>query len=223
MLLEVCANSLESAMAAQKGGAHRIELCHDLTVGGLTPDLETLKQVKSQIDIPVYVLIRCRAGDFCYSEQELALMETQIKQVTELQFPGVVFGCLDAHNQVDQAATVRLMRAAGYMDVTFHKAFDEVLDPLEALDCLRDLGVQRILTSGGKTTALEGLEVLADLVDEAGDDLIIMPGGGIRPVNLKELIETGASEYHSACIKNGEVKTDAPMVSELVEILNSSY
>ena len=223
MLLEVCANSLESAIAAQKGGAHRIELCQDLMVGGLTPDLDTLKQVKAQIDIPVYVLIRCRAGDFCYSEEELALMQDQIRQVAGLQFPGVVFGCLDAQGQVDQDATTRLMEAAGYMDVTFHKAFDEVPDQLEALDCLRDLGIQRILTSGGKNTALEGVEALADLVDEASEDLIIMPGGGIRPANLETIMETGAREYHSACIKPGADRTDADMVSALVDILKSAY
>ena len=219
MLLEVCANSLESVLAAQAGGAQRIELCHDLSVGGLTPSLKTLEEVRAQIDIPVYVLIRCRAGNFCYSKEELLLMETQIKQVAALQFPGVVFGCLDAHQKIDHDATLKLMEAAGYMDVTFHKAFDEVADPFEALDALRDLGVQRILTSGGKRTAIEGREVLADLVDEAGDEVVIMPGGSIRPENLPLLLETGATEFHSSCIISGQSRTDEKTVRNMVAML----
>ena len=219
MLLEVCANSLESALAAQKGGADRIELCHDLSVGGLTPSMETLEEVKARIDIPVYVLIRCRVGNFCYSKEELLVMEAQIKQVAALQFPGVVFGCLDEHQKIDHDATLKLMEAAGYMDVTFHKAFDEVPDPFEALDALRELGIQRILTSGSKRTAIEGNEVLADLVDEAGDEVIIMPGGSIRPENLPLLLETGAAEYHSSCVISGQSITDESTVSEMIRIL----
>jgi len=222
MLLEVCANSLESAIAAQKGGAHRIELCQNLEVGGLTPSLELLEQVKAQIDIPVYVLIRSRAGDFCYSEQELTTMETQIKQVTALHFPGVVIGCLDENQQINHEATTRLMEAAGYIDVTFHKAFDEVPDAFEALDTLREMGIQRILTSGCAKTALEGLDTLAELVDEAEDELIIMPGGSIRPENLDTIMESGASEYHSSGIISGQSVTNQQAVAQMITLLKGA-
>lgn len=220
MLLEVCANSLESALNAQEGGADRLELCQNLEVGGLTPDLETLKQVKKQVDIPVYVLIRCRAGDFHYTQKEIQLMEEQIRTMARLQFPGVVLGCLDSHQHIDQETTMRLMEAAGYMDVTFHRAFDEVPDVFEALDTLKELGIQRILTSAGPGGASENLDKLTELVEEAEDELIIMPGGGIRPLNIRAIMETGAIEFHSACMQSGENRVNVEMVQQLKKALS---
>ena len=212
MLFEVCANSPESALNAQKGGADRLEICQNLAVGGLTPSLETLQQIKSQIDIPVYVLIRDRQGGFYYSQAELQTMADQISMVSDLQFPGVVLGCLDAHDRINEEATLRLMQAAGDMDVTFHRAFDLVPDVFEALDTLKELGIQRVLTSGGLGGASENIATLTELVEEAETDLIIMPGGGIRPDNIRAIMETGAAEYHSSCLRSGETITQPEMV-----------
>ena len=215
MLFEICTNSLESALNAQKGGADRLEVCQNLETGGLTPSLETLQQIKSQIDIPVYVLIRNRPGGFYYSPAELQTMTDQISMVSDLQFPGVVLGCLDARDRVDEEAPLRLMQAAGDMDVTFHRAFDLVPDVFEALDTLKELGIQRVLTSGGPGGASENIGTLTELVEEAEGELIIMPGGGIRPDNIRAIMETGATEYHSSCLRSGETVTEPEMVKRL--------
>lgn len=216
MLLEVCANSLTSALNAQKGGAHRIELCDNLAVGGVTPSPETMRVVKARLDLPVYVLIRPRAGDFVYSATEAQTMIEQIKLVADMGFPGVVIGALTTRNRIDEVLTYKLMQAAGFMDVTFHRAFDEVEDHFEALDCLKELGIQRVLTSGGASTAMDGYGLLSELIEEADDEVIIMPGGSIRPANFEELITLGAKEYHSACIPAGEEFTSELMVKEMI-------
>ncbi|WP_141719762.1 copper homeostasis protein CutC [Roseivirga misakiensis] len=212
--LEVCANSIESALNAQNGGADRIELCMELSVGGLTPSKGTIQLAMELLEIPVYVLIRPRSGDFHYSKLELEVMKEDILFCTQAGCHGVVFGALHADRRIDQSATELLMDAAGYMDVTFHRAFDVVPNYFEAMDTLRDLGVQRILTAGGQGNCSDNIETLGELVEEAEDDLIIMPGGGLRPENLDLLKETGALEYHSSAIINGPY-TDLKIVRKL--------
>ena len=154
-------------------------------------------------------------GGFYYSQAELQTMTDQIGMVSDLQFPGVVLGCLDSHDRIDEEATLRLMQAAGDMDVTFHRAFDLVPDVFEALDTLKELGIQRILTSGGPGGASENIGTLTELVEEAKRELIIMPGGGIRPDNIRAIMETGATEYHSSCLRSGETITQPEMVKRL--------
>lgn len=219
MILEICANSLESAMNAEKGGANRIELCTNLEVGGLTPSRELIEAVKDVLDIPVYVLIRPRKGDFVYTPDELEGMKSDISFCFEVGCQGVVFGALNRQKIIDEDATNMLMKAAKFMDVTFHRAFDLVEDHIEGLNTLKELGVQRILTSGCNGTAVQGFEMLCELVDEAEDEVIIMPGGGIRPNNIDQVLKTGATEYHSAALApNGQI-SDPDMVKELVEII----
>jgi copper homeostasis protein len=221
MVLEICANSLQSAVNAELGGADRIELCTNLEVGGVTPSKSLIQSVRNTLIIPVYVLIRPRGGDFVYSTEELEQMENEILFSREAGCEGVVFGALNKRNTIDERATTVLLKAAKFMDVTFHRAFDRLDDHLEGLNTLKELGIQRILTSGCNGTALQGIEMLSELVDEAEDEVIIMPGGGIRPENIIELLSTGANEYHSAAILPNTHVTDTEMVRELVRIIRA--
>ncbi len=217
--LEICANSIESALNAQNGKADRVELCSELSVGGITPSKGMIQMARELLDIPLYVLIRPRSGDFCYSIMELEIMKEDIAYCAEVGCDGVVFGALTTDRRIDQAKTMLLMQEAGFMDVTFHKAFDEVKNQFEALDTLKELGVQRILTSGGAETAEKGYEVLGELIEEAEDEVIIMPGGGIRPENIGLLKELGATAYHSAAMINGAKHADLEIIKSLRKAL----
>lgn len=219
MILEICANSLQSAINAEQGGANRIELCTNLEVGGTTPSKELIRSVRNVLKIPVYVLIRPREGNFIYTSDELEQMKSDISFCLEIGCRGVVFGALNREGTIDESATIFLMKAAKFMDVTFHRAFDLLEDHVEGLNTLKELGVQRILTSGCNGTALEGYEMLSELVDEAEEEVIIMPGGGIRPENIKRLLNTGAVEYHSAAMLPNSEVTNSKMVEELTEII----
>jgi copper homeostasis protein len=221
MLLEICANSIESALNAQNGGADRIELCTHLEVGGLTPSHGLIKVAKELLNIPIYVLIRPRAGDFVYSKMEMEVMKEDIQFCAEIGCAGVVIGSLNADRTICWEQTEQLLEKAGFMDVTFHRAFDQCQNPFEALETLREMGIQRVLTSGCPNSAIDGLETLGELVDEADDDIIVMPGGGIRPENLKILLQTGASEYHSSAIPKGESTTNIEMVKALKMIVKN--
>lgn len=221
MLLEICANSIESALNAQNGGADRIELCTHLEVGGLTPSHGLIKVAKELLNIPIYVLIRPRAGDFMYSKIEMEVMKEDVQFCAEMGCAGVVIGCLNGDRTICWEQTEQLLEKAGYMDVTFHRAFDQCPNPFEALETLREMGIQRVLTSGCPTSAINGVETLGELVDEADDDIIVMPGGGIRPENLKTLLQTGASEYHSSAIPKGENTTSIEMVKALKMIVKN--
>lgn len=213
--LEICANSIESALNAQNGGADRVELCSELSVGGITPSKGMIQMAKELLDIPLYVLIRPRSGDFNYSIMELEIMKEDIAFCAEIGCHGVVIGALTQDRHIDQSKTTQLMQAAQFMDVTFHKAFDAVQNQFEALDTLRDLGVQRILTSGGAENAVMGIDTLGELMDEADEEIIIMPGGGIRPENIEVLKGIGALEYHSAAMVNEGRHADLNMIKEL--------
>jgi len=199
MVLEICANSYASAIAAQAGGADRIELCENLNEGGTTPSFGTLQKVREDLTIRLYVLIRPRAGDFCYSDEEYAIMRKDILLCKDIGCDGVVIGLLNPDGTVDHERTRELVALAAPMGVTFHRAFDASNDGFEALETIIDCGCERILTSGMKNTALEGIEYLNLLVKRAGERITIMPGSGINEQNIKQLaLKTGAQEFHTS-------------------------
>ncbi|MEH6308197.1 copper homeostasis protein CutC [Olivibacter sp. CPCC 100613] len=197
MILEICANSLASALAAQNGGAQRIELCENLNEGGTTPSYGTIISVRKQLDIKVYVLIRPRSGDFFYSDDEFSVMKEDIKICKKLGCDGVVIGLLDQYGNVDTKRTKELVNLANPMGVTFHRAFDCSNDGLKALEDIINCGCERILTSGMHNTAIEGSSFLKVLVDRSAGRINIMPGSGINEQNILILKETtSAKEYH---------------------------
>ncbi|RTQ49632.1 copper homeostasis protein CutC [Hymenobacter gummosus] len=229
--LEVCAASFASALAAEAGGAHRIELCQNLAQGGITPSYGLIREVRRQLSIPVFVLIRPRPGHFVYSPAERAIMRADIEQCRALGCAGVVLGVLDAAGRVDVAACQELVAAAGPLPVTFHRAFDECPDQAAALEDVIGLGCQRVLTSGGQPTAPAGLPRLAALVRQAAGRVSVMPGAGISPATIRAVLEgSGAREFHSSArgpvvpaarglFGVAEAETDAAVVAELVRRL----
>lgn len=217
--LEICANSVESALNAQNGGADRVELCMELSVGGVTPSKGMIQLARELLEIPLYVLIRPRSGDFHYSTMEMEIMKEDIAYCAELGCNGVVIGALTSNREIDHFKTVSLMNAAGFMDVTFHRAFDQVPNHFEAMDTLRELGVQRVLTSGGPGNAIDNVDMLYELIEEAEDEIIIMPGGGIRTENLSVLLETGALEYHSSALLKDEANSNLDVIKQLRKVL----
>ena len=194
---EICANSVASCIAAQKGGANRVELCAGIPEGGTTPSYGMIRNARESISIALNVIIRPRGGDFLYSESEIKEMVYDIQIAKKLGADGLVFGCLNPDGSVDMRAMKTLMNAAGDTPVTFHRAFDHTCDPFKALEDIISLGCVRILTSGCKPTALEGADLLAQLVEKAGDRIISLPGCGVREDNIAELARlSGAREFH---------------------------
>lgn len=197
-LLEISVDSVGKALAAERGGADRIELCADLSVGGLTPSRELLRDVREKVYIPVYSMIRPRAGDFVYSDAELGEMERSIAVARECGMDGVVTGVLRKGPKINVSRTRRLVDLARPLPVTFHRAFDECADLRKALDAVMQTGAARILTSAGAKTALQGAAKLAELVAAARDRILILPGAGITASNIAKIIEqTGAIEFHA--------------------------
>lgn len=200
VLLEAAVESLEDALAAIEGGADRLELCASLDVGGTTPSEALIADVVERVAIPVFVMIRPRGGSFVYSTFEMEQMRRDIDRARELGADGVVFGVLASSNRIDAIRTQSLVDAAGDMPVTFHRAFDRVADRFDALESLVDLGIGRVLTSGGAATAPEGLSELRELVESADERITILAGGGVRFNNVQELVEeTGVAEVHARC------------------------
>ena len=198
LLLEISVESTQAAVAAERGGAQRIELCADLRLGGLTPSEELMRSVRVRITLPIFAMIRPRAGDFVYSAKELAQMRRDIDVAKRLGMDGIVLGLLTRERRVDLADTRELRKAAEPLPVTFHRAFDDAADLNAALEDVVDAGAARILTSGGSATAPGGVERLAHLVAEAKDRIVIVPGGGINASNALHVArETGARELHS--------------------------
>jgi copper homeostasis protein len=198
-LFEACIGSAESAIAAQEGGADRVELCANLLEGGTTPSAGSIQLARERIDIGLQVMIRPRGGDFCYTDVEFEIMKLDIEVAKKLGADGVVIGLLNPDGSIDKVRTAELVELAQPMNVTCHRAFDMSRDPYEALEDLIDLGLNRILTSGQEITAFEGLDLIADLVQTAGDRIIIMPGGGIHERNIQKIVEqSGAKEVHAA-------------------------
>ncbi|GIM61759.1 copper homeostasis protein CutC [Capnocytophaga canis] len=196
MIYEICASSFESARNAQLAGANRIELCSELGVGGVTPSYGLIKKVMDELSIENCVLIRPRSGNFTYTDEEFDVMLRDITFCRELGCKGVVTGVLNTDNTIDKERTQQLIEAAGDIDFIYHRAFDCVPNPEEALHLLKTLGVKRILTSGGKKSAVEGLEVLKKLNQQAEGKITIMPGGGINPQTILKIKEAGFNEVH---------------------------
>ena len=199
--LEVCANSLSSALAAQKGGATRVEFCDNLNEGGTTPSYGQLAVARRMLSIPIYPIIRPRGGDFLYSDLEFEIMQADVIACRELGCAGVVFGILMTDGTIDVQRSMELKSLAGPMKVSFHRAFDMTADLSASLETLIDMGFERVLTSGGSPTALEGASEIARLVKQAQGRIQVMPGAGIRPSNVKELLAlTSAPAVHASLL-----------------------
>lgn len=198
MILEACVETWAEAEKARLRGAHRIELCSHLELDGLTPDQELIKKTCHGLDIPVMVMIRPRGGNFIYSGEELQIMEAEIDMAKDNGASGIVLGLLTADNNIDVANTARLVLRASPLPVTFHKAIDNLIDPVQGVLALREIkGITRILTSGGKPTAREGAKVISDMIDKAGEALTILVAGRVTNENVKEIAAlTGAKELH---------------------------
>jgi copper homeostasis protein len=205
-VFELCAETFEACVAAREGGAHRVELCRELSVGGLTPQDElVLSSVR--VGLPVHVMVRPRAGGFVYSADELAVMAADVDRMKSLGAAGVVLGVLLADGRVDVSATRRLVELAGPMQVTFHRAFDEAVSLPEALDDVIAAGCGRVLTSGGAPDVVAGAVVLAELVQQAGDRIAVAVGGGLRLENAEAVARvTGAREFHGSLSARGAPK-----------------
>jgi len=196
--LEICADSVESALAAQKGGAHRIELCSGLVEGGTTPSSGLISTVRNGVSIPISVMIRPRGGDFCYGNDDFETMERDIDTATQLGADGVVFGILREDGQVDVKRTRRLVDRARPLKVTFHRAFDMSRDLMESLEALIAAGVDRVLTSGGEQKVEDGASKVKELGKVAAGRIAIMAGGGITETNAhRVIIATGIRELHA--------------------------
>ena len=224
MLLEVCANSFQSALNADQAGAQRIELCENLEVGGLTPNTDLIQKVLNQTTLQVFVLIRPRAEDFVYTNKEFDQMKRQIKVAKKLGCHGIVAGVLNHDRTLDIGRTKELMELAYPMAFTFHRAFDEIKDPLKGLEQLQELGVDRILTSGQAPSAIEGIELLKELVARSGSNMIILPGAGIHPENASVFKQQGFLELHASARSDGKggpisEHSDTEIIRTLLKII----
>jgi copper homeostasis protein len=232
--LEICTGSWQSAIAAQAGGADRIELCDNLAEGGTTPSYGMLAQCKKLLKIPFFPIIRPRGGDFIYSKDEFEIMKDDVSCCRDMGCEGIVIGILKKDGSIDTDRCAELIALAGAMEITFHRAFDRCNDLERGLEDIIQLGCHRVLTSGGKEYALEGIQLLKALVSQADTRIIIMPGSGINELNLLEIAKvTSAHEFHTTAKKlieydvdpiNGEpyraLETSAENVSKLKEILS---
>lgn len=196
--LEICAGSVGSCIAAQEGGAQRIELCDNLLEGGTTPSYATIAVAREKVQIALYPIIRPRGGDFLYDAHEFEVMQRDITMCKQLGCDGVVIGILTPDGRVDKERCKKLADLAWPMGVTFHRAFDMTADPLQALEDIIEIGCERILTSGQRNTAEEGTALLKTLVQQSQERIAIMVGSGVRAHNIASLVkETGAVEYHT--------------------------
>lgn len=202
-LIEICVEGIDGLLAAQAAGADRVELCASLVEGGITPSLGTVRAALEQATIPFHVMVRPRGGDFLYSKPEYRSMLADVIALRDLGVAGVVFGCLNADGTIDEQRMAELTEAAGPLAVTCHRAFDMTRDPIEALETLIRCKVGRVLTSGQRDTAVEGKSLLADLVQQAGDRIIILGCGALDLRNIAEVRKTtGLSEMHFAALKD---------------------
>ena len=218
-LLEVCIDTLAAAQSAIRGGAGRLEVCGDLSIGGVTPGRALVEKIQSICDLPLAMMIRPRAGDFVYSATEIETMLESIRLAKELGVESVVLGVLDSEGYVDRAVLGRLITAAEPLDIVFHRAFDECANPQATLDYLMQVGVDRLLTSGQQPTAALGIPLLRSLVEQADSRLTIMPGAGIDAQNIRDIaISVGATAYHGSC-KGSTSSTDAAEVRAIVRQL----
>lgn len=207
VILEVCVDSVTSAVTAEKYGASRIELCSGLAIGGLTPSAGLIQRVRSIVSIPIYVLIRPREGDFLYSDDEIKTMKENITICKQANVDGVVFGALNSDGTVNVTVMKQLIHHASPLQITFHRAIDMCVDSLAAIPILIQLGCSRVLTSGGMGCAVEGLSTIKKMQEIASNKIIIMPGGGITPNNVKTIVnESGVIEIHASGRSSSESK-----------------
>ena len=215
ILVEACVDAIDAALEAERGGADRLELCGELLQGGVTPSAGLIGAVWERVEIPVFVLIRPRAGDFLYDADEVDVMLRDIAAARAMDVDGVVIGALTRDGDVDIGAVHTLVEAAGRMKVTFHRAFDFARDREVALEALIELGVHRVLTSGGAATALEGAASLASLVRQANGRITILAGGGINDGNVAALVrESGVREVHV----RGATRVESGMVHRRTDV-----
>ena len=198
MIIEVCANSYEYAIKAEKAGADRIELCKDLHLDGLTPTYEIAKKTINELNIPVFILIRPREGDFNYSNEEYELMKADIMKFKGMGCKGIVSGVLKEDKTVDLERTKELVELSRPLEFTFHRAFDIVSDPFKEIENLIELGIDRVLTSGQEEIAVDGLELLKKLAKVAANRIKIMPGSGITLNNYHSFIKNKFAEIHGS-------------------------
>ena len=202
MLYEICVDSVAGVRAAVAAGADRVELCADLLEGGITPSRGMIRQARMVAGIGLHVIIRPRGGDFLFDADEFATMRTDIETAKAEGANGVVIGMLTATGSIDEAGARELIALARPLSVTFHRAFDMTPAPIEALETLISLGVDRVLTSGQEATVLEGLPLIAELIARAGDRIIVMPGGGITARNVERIVATAKpKEIHFAALE----------------------
>ncbi len=218
--IEICCSSIQSAMNAKNAGAKRIELCQALSEGGTTPSYAAIKHTTQDLGLDVFVLVRPRSGDFHYNQLEIKIMEEDVKICKQLGAAGIVVGFLTEDGHIDKKLTKHFVELSSPLPVTFHRAFDECNDPFAAIDDIIDCGCKRILTSGCKPTAVEGIETLKKLVVKADGRIAILAGSGITPDNAAELkSHTGVDEIHGSCKrtnKNGACETDPVLVKRLI-------
>ena len=201
MIKEACVESFEKALEAQNNGANRIELCENLAVGGTTPSYGTVKICLEKLNIPIFLMIRARGGNFIYSKEEIEIMKEDIKIFKELGVKGVVLGCLTFDNKIDLELTKELVDLAYPMEVTFHKAIDEINNPLDYIDDLVNIGIKRILTSGGKATAFEGKDLINKMIKKSNGRIKIVVAGKVTKENLNGLSNLiSADEFHGKLI-----------------------
>jgi len=207
--IEVCANSITSAIAADKGGADRVELCDNIYEGGTTPSAGMIFQAKNSTSIQVFPLIRPRGGDFYYSKEEIKVMVKDIEVAMNMGADGFVIGCLNTDGSIDYEKCSQLIEAAKGLPITFHRAFDMTVDPYQSLLVCNKLGVVRILTSGQKNKAINGISLISELVQQAGDKIIIMAGSGITETNITEIaVSTKTKSFHVSLRKSYNSKME---------------
>jgi len=216
--LEIPIFSADDAVTAARSGADRLELCASYTEGGLTPGAGLLNVVKQHVNIPVFVMLRPVGGHFNYSELDLEVMAEELKVLKSFGADGFVFGVLRSDKTVNTEACEKLVNLAGKLPCTFHRAFDEVSDPFNALQEIMELGFKRILTSGQQPGVEQGIDRITGLLNRAGDDIIIMPGGGMKPELIKPLNQNGRlTEIHASCRKRGKTEDESVRKRSMID------
>ena len=214
--VEACVDSVALSVAAERGGAQRLELCDTLYNGGTTPSAGMIAECKAAVSIPIFVMIRPRGGEFVYSDEERDIMRRDIALARDLGADGIVIGALHKDRTIDLDLVKQLMDAAHGLPVTFHRAFDFTPDLESSIDSLADAGIDRVLTSGGAATAAEGAAVLADLVRRAGSRLVVLAGGGVRDNNVRDIISvSGVREVHRRITDEREMRSFVRAVNAL--------